>query len=79
MIASFDEGELKTILEVNKCGVFTHAGNVEEFVEGIKSLAAEPSRCEEMGKNARQFILNNLTKDVGCKKYVEIIKSVVKN
>lgn len=30
-----------------------------------------------MGKNARQFILNNLTKEVGAKKYVDIIKSVV--
>ena len=78
VIASFDEGELKEILEKNNCGVFTHAGNVDEFVEGIKSLAAEPSRCEEMGRNARQFILDNLTKEVGCKKYVEIIKSVVK-
>lgn len=78
VIASFDEGELKEILEKNNCGVFTHAGNVQEFVSGIKSLAAEPSRCEEMGKNARQFILDNLTKVVGSKKYVEIIKSVVK-
>lgn len=78
VIASFDEGELKDILEKNNCGVFTHAGNVEEFVEGIKSLAAEPSRCEEMGKNARQFILDNLTKEVGSKKYVEIIKNLVK-
>lgn len=78
VIASFDEGELKTILEENHCGVFTHAGNVEELVVGIKSLAAEPSRCEEMGRNARRFILDNLTKEVGSKKYVEIIKSVVK-
>lgn len=76
VIASFDEGELKEILEKNNCGVFTHAGNVDEFVEGIRSLAAEPSRCEEMGKNARQFILDNLTKEVGAKKYVEIIKTV---
>ena len=78
VIASFDEGELKTILEENKCGVFTHAGNVEEFVEGIKSLVAVPSRCEVMGKNARQFILDNLTKEAGSKKYVEIIKNLVK-
>lgn len=78
VVANFDEGELKEILEKNNCGVFTHAGNVQEFVEGIKSLAAEPSRCEEMGKNARQFILDYLTKDVGTKKYVEIIKSVIK-
>jgi len=79
VIASFDEGELKEILEKNKCGVFTHAGNVQEFVSGIKSLAANPTRCEELGKNARQFILDNLTKEVGCRKYVDIIKSVINN
>ena len=77
VIANFDEGELKEILEKNNCGVFTHAGNVQEFVLGIKELASNPRSCEEMGRNARQFILNNLTKEVGSKKYVEIINSVV--
>ncbi len=76
VIASFDEGELKEILEKNNCGVFTHAGNVQEFVAGIKNLAAEPSRRIEMGKNARQFILDNLTKEVGTRKYVDIIRGV---
>lgn len=78
VVASFDEGELKEILEKNNCGVFSHAGNVLEFVDAIKSLAADPSRCEEMGKNARQFILDNLTKEVGTKKYVGVIKSFEK-
>lgn len=78
VVASFDEGELKEILENNNCGVFSHAGNVKEFVEAIKQLAANREKCEEMGKNARQFILDNLTKEVGAKKYVDIIKSVVK-
>jgi len=78
VVASFDEGELKEILENNNCGVFSHAGNVQEFVTAIKRLAENPTRCIEMGKNAREFILNNLTKEVGAKKYVDIIKSVVK-
>lgn len=78
VVASFDEGELKEILENNKCGVFSHAGNVEEFVTAIRQLASNKDKCEEMGKNARQFILNNLTKEVGAKKYVDIIKSVEK-
>lgn len=77
VIASFDEGELKDILEKNNLGVFTHAGNVNEFVEGVKSLAANPILCAEMGRNARQFIMGNLTKEVGTRKYVEVIKSVV--
>lgn len=78
VVASFDEGELKEILEKNKCGVFSHAGNMPEFVDAIKALAANPSRCEEMGRNARQFILDNLTKEVGTKKYVDVIKSFEK-
>ena len=78
VVASFDEGELKEILENNNCGVFSHAGNVKEFVAAIRQMATNREECEEMGKNARQFILNNLTKEVGAKKYVDIIKSVVK-
>lgn len=78
VVASFDEGELKEILENNNCGVFSHAGNVKEFVAAIRQLATNREKCEEMGKNARQFILSNLTKEVGAKKYVDIIKSVVK-
>lgn len=77
VVASFDVGELKEILGKNVCGVFSHAGNVKEFVAAIKNLAENPSRCKEMGTNARRFILENLTKDVGAKKYVEIIKSVL--
>ena len=75
VIASFDEGELKQILENNRCGVFTHAGNVQEFAEAIRSLEADPSKCSEMGQNARQFILDNLTKEVGTRKYIKVIKS----
>lgn len=78
VLANFDEGELKEIIENNNCGVFTHAGNVDEFVETIRSLAADTLRCAKMGKNAREFILNNLTKEVGTQKYVDVIKSVVK-
>lgn len=74
VIASFDEGELEEIIESGPCGVFTHAGKVEEFVAAVRSLMADRDRCEQMGCNARQFILDNLTKEVGARKYVEVIK-----
>lgn len=86
VIASFDEGELKEIIEcasagsasVGPCGVFTHAGKVEEFAEAVRSLMADRERCEQMGRNARRFILENLTKEVGTRKYVEVIKQFEK-
>jgi len=74
VIASFDEGELKEIIESGPCGVFTHAGKVEEFVAAVRSLMADRQRCEQMGRNARAFILDNLTKEVGTRRYVEVIK-----
>jgi len=77
VIASFDEGELKDTILNNNCGVYSHAGIVQEFVESINRLKNNPELCAEMGKNARQYIMNNLTKEVGTKKYVDIIKSVI--
>ena len=78
VLASFDEGELKRILESNHCGVFTHAGNVQEFADAIHHLSESPSLCEEMGRNARMFIEENLTKEVGTQKYIDVIKSLEK-
>lgn len=78
VIASFDEGELKDTILNNDCGVFSHAGNINEFVEAIKYMMNNPSKCANMGINARQFILDNLTKDAGTKKYIDVIKSVTK-
>ena len=78
VLANFDEGELKAIVEGNNCGVFTKAGDLDAFVAAIENLSQNPSRCEEMGRNGREFILHNLTKEVGTQKYVEVIKSFEK-
>ncbi len=78
VLANFDEGELKEILEKNDCGVFTMADDLSGFVRAIVHLATHRELCEEMGRNARLFILQNLTKEVGTKKYVEVINEVYK-
>ena len=78
VLANFDEGELQMILTRNELGVFTKAGDLEGFVEAISQLAAEPEKCEKMGARGRQFILDNLTKDAGTRKYAEVLRSVCK-
>ena len=86
VLANFDEGELKEIVEggpstgsgtAKPCDVFTKAGDLEGFVAAIEELSKHPERCAEMGRNGRQFILENLTREVGTRKYVEVIKGVV--
>ena len=78
VIANFDEGELKEILEQNQCGVFSQSGDLMSFVQAIKLLMDNHGLCIKMGENARQFILENLSKEVGTRKYIEVLNSVVK-
>lgn len=77
VIANFDEGELKTILENNNLGVFTNADDVGAFVDAIKKFAEDSAKCKEMGLKGRKYIEEKLTKSAGTTKFVEIIKDVV--
>ena len=78
VLANFDENELKTIVEKNRCGIFTKAGDKQAFKNAILQLYKEQGLCEELGKNGRRFIMENLTKAVGTQKYVDVIKSFEK-
>lgn len=79
VIANFDENELKTIIENNGCGVFTKAGDKDAFKQAIQALYHDKEKGVEMGKNGRRFILQNLTKEIGTSKYVQVIKSFDKS
>ena len=76
MLANFDENELKDILAGNACGIFTKAGDKEAFKESIIALYENRELCRRYGRNGRQFVMDNLTREVGTQKYVEVIKSV---
>ena len=76
VLANFDENELKTIIENNHCGIFTKAGDKEAFKESILTLYNHRELCKEYGHNGRKFVLDNLTREVGTQKYVDVIKEV---
>ena len=77
VLANFDENELKDILAGNECGIFTKAGDKEAFKQSIITLYENRDLCKQYGKNGRQFVMDNLTREVGSQKYVDVIKSVV--
>ena len=78
VLANFDENEIKTILSDNNCGIFTKAGDKESFKNAIIELYENRDLCKEYGRNGRKFVMQNLTREVGTQKYVDVIKSVVK-
>lgn len=74
VLANFDENELKTIIEDNHCGIFTKAGDKVAFKDAILRLSNDCDLCKEMGMNGRKFVMENLTKEIGTQKYVDVIK-----
>jgi glycosyltransferase involved in cell wall biosynthesis len=74
VLANFDENELKEIVDKHQCGLFTKAGDKEAFKRAILDLYNDRDRCEQLGRNGREFILKNLTRAVGTQKYVDVIK-----
>ena len=71
VLANFDENEIKSILSDNNCGIFTKAGDKDAFKNAIIKLYEN----RDLG---REFIMKNLTREVGTQKYVDVIKSIVK-
>ena len=77
VIANFDENEIKTILSENNCGIFTKAGDKEAFKNAILELYNNKDKAVQLGKNGRQFIMENLTREIGTSKYVKVVKELM--
>lgn len=77
VIANFDENEIKSILNDNNCGIFTKAGDKEAFKDAILELYHNQEKAVQLGKNGRQFIMENLTREIGTSKYVKVVKEVI--
>lgn len=77
VIANFDENEIKSILTENNCGIFTKAGDKEAFKNAILELYNNKDKAVQLGKNGRQFVMENLTREIGTSKYVKVIKDIV--
>lgn len=79
VLANFDENEIKTILSENECGVFTKAGDKQAFTDAILELYRNREMCRKYGENGRKFVMENLTREIGTQKYVDVIMSVAKS
>ena len=78
VLANFDENEIKTILSENECGVFTKSGDKQAFTDAILELYRNREMCRKYGENGRKFVMENLTREIGTQKYIDVIKSVAK-
>ena len=80
VLASFDkDSEINRIITENECGVCVEADDEKALIDAIVIASENTEVIKQMGLNGREFILNNLTREIGTNKKVNIIKQVVEN
>lgn len=78
VIANYDEDtDLERLVKDNALGVFSAADDSEQMAERIMEMYNNRELCDEYGRNARQYILDNVSKEKSTQKYVDVIKEVV--
>lgn len=74
VLMSFDENEITHLIRDNACGRVALAENKEALKEAILLLMTNRTECEQMGRNGRNFILENLTRALSTVNYVNVIR-----
>lgn len=78
VIANYDEDtDLERLVRDNGLGVFSAADDSEQMAQRIMDMYNNQELCAEYGRNARQYILDNVSKEKSTQKYVDVIKEVV--
>lgn len=78
IIASFDlGGEMEKMITETECGVCVQAGDAKALAETISRLKAEPETVKSMGKNARNYSEEKVSKEKAVNQYIELIEDTV--
>ncbi len=77
ILASFDKGyELDRVITEADCGVCVQADEKDALKEAILNMYANRDNLKEQGANGRKYIMENLTREIGTSKWVEVMKSI---
>ncbi len=77
VLASFDKGyELDRVIQEAQCGICVQPDDAQALRSAILELYAQRDALARMGHNGRKYILENLTRNIGTAKWVEVMESV---
>ena len=70
-------GQAKEILERSGGGICVEPGNVDELCGAILQLRERPEFCDALGRNGREYIVRNLSRERTAGEYLEILRGLV--
>ena len=76
-VLATDVGGVSEIMEDGKTGYLIKEGDAEGWIEKLGILLNDKLKAEQMGKNGREFIINNFNWEKIAKNFLEVVKKYV--
>jgi glycosyltransferase involved in cell wall biosynthesis len=70
-------GQAKEILERSRGGICVEPGNVDTLCDAILQLCGRPELCESLGRNGREYIVRNLSRERTAAEYLAILRGLL--
>ncbi len=70
-------GQAREILERSGGGICVEPGNVDELCEAILRMRERPELCDALGRNGREYIVRNLSRERTALEYSEVLRGLV--
>lgn len=71
------DGYSRKLLNVAKAGISVPPEDPIQLAEGVQYLCQHPDECMQMGRQGREFVIENYSRKVWAKRYVDLIGRVV--
>jgi glycosyltransferase involved in cell wall biosynthesis len=72
------DGQARKIIDEADAGVFVEPENCRELVQAILRLSTEMEGRKEMGKNGRQYVLKNFSREKKAKDYICVLETLLR-
>jgi len=71
------DGQAREILERSQAGLCIEPDNPTALCEAIQKLQRQPFLRESMGRNGREYIVKNLSRERTAAEYLEILNQLM--
>lgn len=79
VLASFDsDTELETLIKEENVGLFSDVDDYKGLSDNIMKLYENKELRENLGRNARAYVVKNLNRKVCTQKYIDVIMEILK-
>ncbi len=72
------DGEARRIMDEANAGLFVEPQNASALAEAVMRLAANPSLCNELGRNGRHYVVRYFSRQQTAWRYLDVLEALLR-